>query len=212
LLVNAADAIGDNGGRISIDLSLIPLSLYGLAQIRTAVCPKRHDLMDNETKINGSPTIRVRVVSGAHEGMVNLDPVYGKHRHRYGIEIKDTKDVQVACPQCNASLIEENVACPKCGSPVCALEVPPHGTLERCVSPACDWQRWQAIDELGQRDYIEARITDTGQGIAKEDLSRLFEPFYSTKGQHGTGLGLAVTWRIIDNHNRSSAIGKIAPR
>ena len=37
----------------------------------------------------------------------------------------------------------------------------------------------------------------------KDELLRIFEPFYSTKGQKGTGLGLAVIWGIIDNHNGS---------
>ena len=57
------------------------------------------------------------------------------------------------------------------------------------------------MDEAGHKQYIEVRIADTGQGIPKEDLSRLFEPFHTTKGKHGTGLGLAVSWRIIDNHS-----------
>ena len=73
--------------------------------------------------------------------------------------------------------------------------------FEGCPNPECAWQKWQAMDEAGQKDYIEVRIADTGQGIPKENLSRLFEPFYTTKGKHGTGLGLAVIWRIIDNHN-----------
>lgn len=212
LLVNAADAIGDNGGKISIDPSLVSLSPYGVAQIKTAVCPKRHDLMDDEIKINGMPTIKVRVVSNGNVGTVNLEPVYGKHRHQYGIEIKNEKDLQVSCPQCNISLIEENVKCPKCGSSVYNFEVPPHGMLEGCTSRECNWQRWPAIDKAGHKDYIEVKIADTGQGIPKEHLSRLFEPFYTTKGQHGTGLGLAVTWRIIDNHdgtiNVESELGK----
>jgi two-component system NtrC family sensor kinase len=57
------------------------------------------------------------------------------------------------------------------------------------------------MDKAGHKDYIEVRVTDTGQGIPKEDLSRIFEPFYTTKGQSGNGLGLAVTWGIIDNHS-----------
>jgi len=62
------------------------------------------------------------------------------------------------------------------------------------------------MDEAGQKDYIEVRIADTGQGIPKENLPRLFEPFYTTKGKHGTGLGLAVIWRIIDNHNGTISV------
>jgi len=212
LLVNAADSIGENGGKISISPSVISLSAHGLAPIKAAVCPKRHDLMDKDIKSYGLPTIRVRVVSNGNEGIINLDPVYGRHRHQYGIEIESGKDLLVSCPQCNSSLIEENVQCPKCRSSVYSFEVPPHGMLEGCTSPECDWQRWEAMDEAGHKDYIEVKIADTGQGIPKEDLSRIFEPFYTTKGQSGTGLGLAVTWGIIDNHDGTidveSEVGK----
>jgi len=201
LLVNAADAIGDNGGKISIAPSLISLAPHGLAQIRAAICPKRHDLMDNETRSYGLPTIKVKVVSNGNAGLINLDPVYGKHRHQYGIEIDSAKGVQVSCPQCSASLIEENIKCPKCGSAVYNFEVPQYGMLEGCTNPECDWQRWPVMDEAGHKDYIEVKISDTGHGIPEEDLSRIFEPFYTTKGQYGTGLGLAVIWGIIDNHN-----------
>jgi two-component system NtrC family sensor kinase len=48
--------------------------------------------------------------------------------------------------------------------------------------------------------HIQFEITDTGCGIAEENLSKIFEPFYSTKEQKGTGLGLAVVWGIIDEH------------
>ena len=200
LLVNAADAIGEGGGRITIDLALIRLSLHGLAPVRGAVCPRKHDLMDEDVKIGGLPTVRVKAVSGPAEGLVHLDPVYGKHRHQYG-ELKGLKDARVSCPQCSTSLIEPGARCPKCGSGVYQFEVPPYGPFEGCVNRDCDWQRWRAIDDVGPQDYIEVRMTDTGQGIPREELARIFEPFYTTKGQHGTGLGLAVTWRIIDNHN-----------
>lgn len=43
-------------------------------------------------------------------------------------------------------------------------------------------------------------ISDNGKGIKKENLSRVFEPFYSTK-ENGTGLGLSITYGIIKQHN-----------
>jgi len=206
LLVNGADAIGDNGGKISVEPSLISLSPHGLAQVKAAVCPKGHDLMDSELKIYGLPTVKLKVVSNGNVGVMNLDPVYGNHRHEYGIEIASGKNLQVSCPQCNISLIEENVNCPSCGSSVCQFEVLSHGMFESCTDPGCTWQRWRAMDEVGSKDYIQLKIADTGQGIQKGDLSRIFEPFFTTKGEHGNGLGLAVTWGIVDNHGGTISV------
>jgi two-component system NtrC family sensor kinase len=50
------------------------------------------------------------------------------------------------------------------------------------------------------KEYAQIEVKDTGCGIADENLSKLFEPFYSTKDQKGTGLGLSVVWGIIDKH------------
>lgn len=48
---------------------------------------------------------------------------------------------------------------------------------------------------------IEIKITDTGVGIPKENINRVFEPFFSTRGVgEGTGLGLSVAYSIIKNH------------
>jgi len=46
---------------------------------------------------------------------------------------------------------------------------------------------------------ILIQITDTGTGIAEDDISRIFEPFFST-GKKGTGLGLWVTHDIVRQH------------
>ena len=201
LIVNASDAIGKNGGTITLSSSLLKLSPYGITHVKKAVCPKRHELIDSEVKIGGMSSVKIKVRSNGNEGFVNLDPVYGKFRHLYGIEIDLKKNIQIMCPQCNTSLTEEGKKCPKCGSPIYTFEVPQQGYFEGCISKTCDWQKWDAVDLGGQKDYIEVRISDTGCGISKEDLIRIFEPFYSTKGQKGTGLGLAVIWGIIDNHN-----------
>jgi PAS domain S-box-containing protein len=49
-------------------------------------------------------------------------------------------------------------------------------------------------------DRLKLRFADTGLGMEEEVRERVFEPFYTTKGVHGTGLGLAVSYGIIERH------------
>ena len=52
----------------------------------------------------------------------------------------------------------------------------------------------------GIKKEIMVEIKDTGDGISPEELSRVFSPFFTTKEQ-GTGLGLAMSKRIIEAHS-----------
>src|SRR2546423_7544925 len=49
-------------------------------------------------------------------------------------------------------------------------------------------------------DRVHLRFADSGMGMTEEVRERVFEPFYTTKGVHGTGLGLAVSYGIIERH------------
>ena len=46
-------------------------------------------------------------------------------------------------------------------------------------------------------------VSDSGIGISTRDINHIFEPFYTKKvmGQSGTGLGLAVVWGAVKDHN-----------
>lgn len=50
-------------------------------------------------------------------------------------------------------------------------------------------------------DVLEIKVSDNGTGISKENLPHIFDIFFTTKGANGTGLGLAVAKKIIDDHN-----------
>lgn len=62
------------------------------------------------------------------------------------------------------------------------------------------------------KNGIEISITDNGTGIKKENIDKIFTPFFSTKGnygqskQPGTGLGLSVSLGIIENHYGSITV------
>lgn len=58
----------------------------------------------------------------------------------------------------------------------------------------------EATDWRTGRKGIRVTVADCGHGMSKETLRRIFEPFFSTKGITGTGLGLWVTLGIIQKH------------
>ena len=52
------------------------------------------------------------------------------------------------------------------------------------------------------RKFVEVAFTDTGPGIKPEHLKKIFDPFFTTKeSTHGVGLGLSISYRIIEDHN-----------
>jgi len=57
-------------------------------------------------------------------------------------------------------------------------------------------------DQIREGDYVVVSVADTGEGIPAADLQRIFEPFYTKKlmGRSGTGLGLAVVWGTVKDH------------
>lgn len=60
-----------------------------------------------------------------------------------------------------------------------------------------------AYEHINAGEYVVLTISDSGTGIPEYALSKIFEPFYSKKeiGRSGTGLGLAMVWSTVHDHN-----------
>ncbi|MBU1053580.1 MAG: response regulator [Proteobacteria bacterium] len=61
----------------------------------------------------------------------------------------------------------------------------------------------EGYDHISDGEYAVLSVADTGEGISASDLKLIFEPFYTKKvmGRSGTGLGLAVVWGTVKDHN-----------
>ena len=59
----------------------------------------------------------------------------------------------------------------------------------------------------GDRDLV-IEVADNGPGIPEDQVHVIFEPFFSTKGSRGTGLGLAVTQKIVREHGGDITVGR----
>jgi signal transduction histidine kinase len=92
-----------------------------------------------------------------------------------------------------------------------ALDAMPHGGSLNISTALVPKHPFAAGKETVILDASEIRIKDTGSGIAKEDLERIFQPFFTKKAK-GTGLGLALVRKVIDMHlgeiEASSTLGK----
>ena len=58
----------------------------------------------------------------------------------------------------------------------------------------------RATARLNQDGSLVIEVSDNGPGVPECDLDKIFDPFFSTKGTQGTGLGLAVTQKIVTEH------------
>ncbi|GIX06054.1 MAG: hypothetical protein KatS3mg115_0457 [Candidatus Poribacteria bacterium] len=69
----------------------------------------------------------------------------------------------------------------------------------------------EVADPAGGRDRFEIEVRDTGPGIPPESRSRIFDPLYTTK-QKGTGVGLALSKRLVEAHEGYIEVSDNRPR
>ncbi|MCE1229975.1 MAG: ATP-binding protein, partial [Firmicutes bacterium] len=210
LLLNAADAIGKEGGSIRLGTQGLSLPAWGHEHLRKAQCPAGHDLIDRATRISGFPAVRLLGTIKGREFTVHFDPVFGSTSHRFPAPQEEGAVAVYACPECRQSLMQGT--CEVCGAPLIQVMAGSDDPFTWCSRKGCHASHWPSQEKAGERKLVEIQVEDTGKGIPADELPRLFEPFFTTKGPKGTGLGLAVTWSIVEAHHGTieveSTVGK----
>ena len=76
--------------------------------------------------------------------------------------------------------------------------------IVNAVQAAADKKGTVTVTCVPKDFYIDVRVEDTGDGIAPAQLQKIFEPYFTTKqGKSGTGLGLYITKKVVEDHNGS---------
>ena len=84
-----------------------------------------------------------------------------------------------------------------------AEAMPEGGTLTVSTESRYIDRPIRGYDDVKEGDYMVLTVSDTGTGIDPDDIGKIFEPFYTKKkmGRSGTGLGMAVVWGTVKDHN-----------
>jgi hypothetical protein len=125
-------------------------------------CPAGHSLMSPSVRIHEEPSIRLRVRSGAQEGLIFVDAYWGSHDKLYSFLPSATDAgpvLQVFCAGCGISLVvEERCEQEGCGSDRCILfHLPSKNAVYVCARLGCPWHR---MDISSMPHSIQSSVSD----------------------------------------------------
>jgi PAS domain S-box-containing protein len=173
--------------------SLAPQAAHYL-QVLNAECRRLSGILDNFIKFARPGTVSLREVnvSGLIAHIAALMQFEAEER-----KIRLEPQVQEGLPpvigdETQISQVLVNIV-------VNAFHAMPRGGLCRISATARD---------RSAKHWVEISVKDTGAGIKAEELSRMFEPFYTTKAT-GTGLGLAIAYRIMQDHSGTIEVASV---
>jgi signal transduction histidine kinase/ActR/RegA family two-component response regulator len=212
------EAIGTLAGGVAHDLNNILSGIISYPELILMDLPEDHPMRDPVMTIKSSGEKAAAIVEDlltlARRGVANHQPVDLNLLINQFISSPECEKILFYHPQVN---IETRLA-PDInlitGSSVHlsktimnlvsnAAEAIPHGgTIFISTEASYIDFTIRGYNDVKEGEYLKMTIRDTGEGIAAEDLGRIFEPFFSKKqlGRSGTGLGMAVVWGTVKDH------------
>ena len=121
--------------------------------------------------------------------------------HQYHSSVQFTTDLEADLPNISASPIHVEKTLFNLVSNACEA-MANGGRLTIKTSNRYLDKPVHEYDSIYEGNYVVLSVSDTGEGITDSDMKRIFEPFYTRKvmGRSGTGLGLAVVWGTVKDH------------
>jgi signal transduction histidine kinase len=133
----------------------------------------------------------------ANELLRNLEPFL---RYGAGPEIRTALELAPEIPKCLVDPSQFNAAI--LNLVINARDAMPHGGQITITTEL--WTPGMAMcDSPDSRTYVRVRVKDQGQGMSDDVVRQIFHPFFTTKGENGTGLGLpqvCAFMRLVGGH------------
>ncbi|MFH0728959.1 MAG: response regulator [Pseudomonadota bacterium] len=209
------EAIGTLAGGIAHDFNNLLMGIQGYASLMladTELVDRNHTrLMHIEEHVQSGAELTRQLLGFARGGKYDLkssdlNQLIKKTASMFGRAKKEIKlNLDLQEELWSASVDRGQIQQVLLNLYVNAWQAMPKGGEISIRSANVEIYGQQALDiGLQNGRYLQISVIDTGEGIAKELLQRIFEPFFTTKERgRGTGLGLASSYGIINNHGGS---------
>lgn len=213
------ESLGVLAGGVAHDLNNILGPLVGYPQLIQEYLPPDSPIREQVITIEKSAKRAADVVQDlltlARRGRYEMEPLQINKVLRQNLEAAEFKNALTQRPQIElqtelgVELPYIHGSTPHLSKVVTNLvfnaidAMPEGGTL--AIRSRCNYleQLVSGFDQINPGRYVIISVSDTGTGIPPENIKRIFEPFYSTKqmGRSGSGLGLAVVYGVVKDHN-----------
>jgi|GEM_PF-700857 len=213
------ESLGLMAGGVAHDLNNILTGIVSFPELLLKKIPKDSDLRESIEIIHGAGLKAAAIVSdlitiargvASHKEPVNINDTVKNYldssdfqdlkKHNPGVIIDTRLDsdlLNIFASQIHIRKVTMNLVSN-------AMEaINDTGTVTISTSNQYIDRPLKKYDEINTGEYAVLTVSDNGSGISPLDLERIFEPFYTKKiiGRSGTGLGLAVVWSTIQDHN-----------